>query len=163
MLAGKKVVGSLIYASVDDMLREAGWLPGRDVDATDVFARLGSCGFRVSDAARNFLGRYYGLRLLHEPCIEVRGTVVCTRTSFDPLVVATERDVRFAERCSSVAGVDLCPVGTDGFHLTIYVSPDGRLWGGKDSYVYAYASDESRLFEKMRTGERPSKIGEWRL
>jgi hypothetical protein len=145
------------------MLRRSGWLPGRDVDTTDVVARLEGCGFRVSSAARHFLGKYYGLRFVHQPCLEIGGSTKCTTTSFDPLVVATERDVWFAERCVPVTGVDLCPVGTDGFHLTIYMSPDGGLWGGKDSYVYAYAEAESGLFEKMLAGERPVKIGVWEV
>jgi hypothetical protein len=61
-------------------------------------------------------------------CIELGGRTTFTWTEFSPSAVCTERSVRVAGRCSEIVGEPLFPVGTDGFHLTIYVSPAGRFF-----------------------------------
>jgi hypothetical protein len=141
----------------------AGWIPDRVADATADIRRLESVGFRSSACAAEFLGSFLGLRLEHLPSIELNGRTVFTWTEFSPSAVCTEGDSWVAGRCSEIVGVPLFPVGTDGFHLTIYVSPAGRFYAGMDSRVYEYSRDADGLFGMMAAGERPRKMGEWSL
>ena len=141
----------------------AGWVPDWVADATADIRRLESVGFRSSVCAAEFLGSFLGLRLEHLPSIEFNGRTVLTWTEFSPSGVCTEGDSWVAGRCSEIVGVPLFPVGTDGFHLTIYVSPAGRFYAGMDSRVYEYSRDADGLFGMMAAGERLRKIGEWSL
>lgn len=141
----------------------AGWSPGRVVDAAADIQRLESVGFRRSASATEFLGSFLGLRVEHPPSIELNGRTVFCWTEFSPSAVWTERDARVAGRCSEVVGEPLFPVGTDGFHLTVYVSPAGRFYAGMDSRVYEYSEDADGMFGMMAAGVRPRKIGEWHL
>lgn len=141
----------------------AGWSPGRAADVTADIRRLESVGFRSSAFAEEFLGSFLGLELEHPPSIELGGKAIFCWTRFSPSAVCTERDARVARRCAEVTGEPLFPVGTDGFHLTIYVSPTGRFYAGMDSRVYEYSTDVDGLLGMMAAGERPRKIGEWVL
>jgi hypothetical protein len=141
----------------------AGWSPDRAVDVAADIRRLESVGFQSSEPAAEFLGSFLGLRLEHLPSIELGGKRIFTWTRFAPSAVCTERDARVAGRCSEVAGESLFPVGTDGFHLTIYVSPAGRFWAGMDSRVYEYSADADGMLAMMAAGARPRQIGEWSL
>src|SRR5688572_1167753 len=115
---------------VVDLLEGAGWKPDRHVHTEDMVESLRTAGYEVSVAAVSFLSRFAFLKLDHELSIwlDVRRSRCWTR--FDPIVVASPRDARIAGRCSAVCGKALCPIGTDGFHLTIYVADDGTFFGG---------------------------------
>lgn len=140
-----------------------GWSPDRVADADADIRRLESVGFRGSACAAEFLSSFLGLRLEHPPSIELKGRTVFCWTEFSPSAVCTERDVWVAGRCSEVTGESLFPVGTDGFHLTIYVSPAGRFYAGVDSWAFECSGNADGLFEMMAAGVRPRKIGEWSL
>jgi len=141
----------------------AGWSPDRAVDAAADIHRLESVGFHASECAAEFLASFLGLRLEHPPSIELGGRTVFTWTRFAPSAVCTERDARVAARCSEITGEPLFPVGTDGFHLTVYVSPAGRFYAGMDSRVYEYSENADGMLAMMAAGRRPRKIGEWSL
>lgn len=141
----------------------AGWSPDRAVDAAPDIHRLESVGFQGSACAAEFLGSFLGLRLEHPPSIELGGKTIFTWTRFDASAVCTEGDARVAGRCSEITGESLFPVGTDGFHLTVYVTPAGRIYAGMDSRVYEYSRDADGMLAMMAAGVRPGKIGEWSL
>jgi hypothetical protein len=140
---------------------EAGWSPSRVVDVISGIRDLESVGFRASDPAVEFLRSFLGLRLEHPPSIEIEGRRIFCWTKFSPSAVCTERDAWVADRCSEIVGESLFPVGTDGFHLTVYVAPSGRCHAGMDSRVYEYSGDADGLLRMMAAGARPRKIGEW--
>lgn len=142
---------------------EAGWSSDRVVDPTAEVCRLESVGFQKSANAVEFLRSFLGLRLEHPPSIELKGRTIFTWTEFSPSAVCTERDARVAGRCSELIGEPLFPVGTDGFHLTIYVSPTGRFYAGVDSWAFEYSENADGLLRMMAAGIRPRKIGEWHL
>jgi hypothetical protein len=146
-----------------DLAVGAGWSPGRVGDATAGIRRLEAVGFQGSACAAEFLGSFLGLRMEHLPSIELNGRTVFTWTRFDPSAVCTEGDAGVAGCCSEVVGVPLFPVGTDGFHLTIYVSPEGWFYAGMDSRVYEYSENVDGLFGMMAAGIRPREVGEWSL
>jgi len=143
------------------LLSSAGWVPGRRVDAGDILDRLRSLGFEVSEAATEFLSRFAFLSLEHEPSILLHGERSYCWTRFDPSAVATTRDARIARRCAEIVGTSLCPVGTDGFHLTLYIAADSTFFAGRDASVFRYASDTVELLTMMRAGQRPVLLGEW--
>lgn len=141
----------------------AGWSPDRVVDATADIRSLESVGFQSSAFAAEFLGSFLGLRLEHPPSIEIEGKTIFTWTRFCPSAVCTERSARVASRCSEITGEPLFPVGTDGFHLTIYVSPAGRFYAGVDSWAFEYSENADGMLGMMAAGVRPRRIGEWSL
>jgi hypothetical protein len=122
---------------------------------------LEDAGFLSSDPAASFLSEFYGLRVEHPPTVELSGHFYSCYTEFDPLRVGSPGSARVAARCSEVAGKRLFPVGVDGFHLTIYITPDGSFNAGMDERVYFYADNHCELFRKMAAGERPVLIGSW--
>lgn len=149
------------FAHVVEILDRAGWGPGRNADIDDLVDLLRSCGFVMSAPALDFLREFGFLRLEHEPSIILHGKKSSCWTTFDPTVVATHRDARIADRCSSVVGKSLCPVGVDGFHFTIYMTNEGSLLAGRDASVYRYAESIQGLLRAMFDGSRPTKIADW--
>ncbi|WP_407652715.1 SUKH-3 domain-containing protein [Amycolatopsis cynarae] len=145
------------------LLERAGWIPGRQIDVSQVVANLQEVGFEVSDAAHAFLEMFWKLRIEHPPSVVLDDAEIFCWTEFDPMLVCTERSARIARRCAGVAGESLCPLGIDGFHLTIYLSPAGRYLAGMDSVVYRYAEGVDEFFAKLADGRRPQPIGEWLL
>ncbi|MFF4396698.1 SUKH-3 domain-containing protein [Streptomyces sp. NPDC001480] len=138
--------------------QELDWPTGGSVSILSECTR-----FDVSAAARRFLEAFCKLRVEHPPSIELKGREIFCWTEFDPARVCTERDARIAGRCARVASESLCPLGIDGFHLTVYVSPSGRFYAGMDSSVFAYADHVDEFFAKLAGGSRPQLIGNWEL
>ncbi|MFG3064826.1 SUKH-3 domain-containing protein [Streptomyces sp. NPDC048231] len=145
------------------LAEEAGWRPERAVDVSGPVGEMELVGFEVSAAARRFLEAFHGLRIEHPPSISLNSREMFCWTEFDPMRVCTERDARIAGRCAGVAGESLCPVGIDGFHLTVYISPIGRFFAGMDSLVFDYADCIDEFFIKLAEGSRPQPIGNWEL
>jgi hypothetical protein len=144
-------------------LAQAGWHPDRRVDVDGMNGSLREAGFPVSRAGVAFLESFGRLKLVHEPSIELTNGRSSCWTEFDPTVVATPRDARVAGRCSAIAGRALCPVGVDGFHLTLYVADDATFSAGVDASVFHCADSAGELFRAMLDGQRPRRIGDWQL
>ncbi|WP_433370414.1 SUKH-3 domain-containing protein [Actinoplanes sp. CA-142083] len=128
------------------------------MDVNDLVDSLRSLGFEVSAAAVDFLERFAFLRLTHEPSLLLHGEREFSWTLFDPTAVATSRDARTARQCSALAGKSLCPVGTDGFHFTIYIAGDGTFFAGRDASLFRYADSVDDLFRALRVGSRPTRL-----
>ncbi|MGW7824413.1 SUKH-3 domain-containing protein [Streptomyces puniciscabiei] len=145
------------------LLENAGWSMERSVDVSEVVRNLRVVGFDVSEAALHFLERFFLLRISHPPSIDIGGQEIFCWTEFDPGRVCTERDAMVANRCSELIGASLCPVGTDGFHRTIYISNDGRFFAGIDASLYRYSEDVDELFSSMADGVRPQHLADWNI
>ncbi|WP_158712346.1 SUKH-3 domain-containing protein [Streptomyces sp. NRRL F-5135] len=141
----------------------SGWRPGRVVDVSGLVHEMNLVGFDVSAAARRFLETFWKVRIEHPPSIELNGREMFSWTEFDPARVCTERDARIAGRCAGVAGEPLCPLGIDGFHLTVYMSPSGKFFAGMDSSLFSYADRIDEFFAKLADGSRPQLVGNWEL
>ena len=106
------------------LLRSAGWQPGRAIDVAGERDALQREGYETTPAAEALLMEYSGLT--------VRGS-----HHDDPLVIdatAAARDVfpGWANRYSAAIGSTLVPVGQQS-HMTLYVDEAGWLWGGFDT------------------------------
>lgn len=145
------------------LVEAAGWKVGRSVGVSGLLDDMSQVGFDVSAAARQFLEAFQGLRIEHPPSITLNGRERFCWTGFDPAQVCTERDADVAARCGAVVGESLCPLGIDGFHLTVYISSAGRFFAGMDSSVFDYADSADELFAKLATGTRPQHAGDWEL
>ncbi|OKI00522.1 hypothetical protein AMK13_33100 [Streptomyces sp. CB02056] len=132
-------------------------------DVSGLVREMKLVGFDVSPAAHRFLEAFWQLRIEHLPSIDLNSKEIFCWTEFDPTRVCTARDARIAGRCSGVVGESLCPLGIDGFHLTVYVSPSGKFFAGMDSSVFAYADCVDDFFAKLADGSRPQLIGNWEL
>ena len=124
---------------------------------------MDSVGFDVSPAAQRFLTAFSGLRTEHPPSIVLNGKKVHSWTEFDPMRVCTERDSRIASRCAKVVDEPLCPVGTDSFHLTVYISPSMRFFAGMDASVYKRGESVDEFFAGLAEGEKPQLVGSWEI
>lgn len=149
--------------SVIDMLKRTGWQPARHVAVDGLVDSMRSAGFDVPMAAISFLSEFAFLTLEHEPSIFLHGEKSSCWTRFDPAAVSTSRDARISKRCSVIAGKSLCPVGTDGFHLTVYIAGDGAFFAGRDASVFQYAGSIEALMTAMHEGVRPTEIGQWSI
>ena len=145
------------------LLEGAGWTPCRRVDVAELVGDMRAVGFDVSDAAVDFLEEFSQLRISHAPSIMMGEREIFCWTEFDPARVCTERDARIANRCSELVGESLCPVGTDGFHFTVYISAGRKFYAGMDASVYSYSGDAGELFSLMAVGVRPQHLADWRV
>jgi hypothetical protein len=145
------------------LVEAAGWSLGRVADVSEVVREMELVGFAVSPAARSFLETFWKLRIEHPPSIEMNGTEIFCWTEFDPLRVCTERDADVGRRCAAVVGESLCPLGIDGFHLTVYMAPSGKFFAGMDSSVFVYADGVDEFFAQLADGSRPRLVGNWEL
>ena len=103
------------------LLHQAGWTPGRNVDISRDLAALSVEGFPITSAAEDFLREFSGLQ-------------VAWGTKDNPLIVdgamvARDADIGWCEAYSLAIGLQLVPVG-EYAHMTLYVDPQGGLWGG---------------------------------
>lgn len=108
------------------LLRAAGWFEGRDVDVEDELAFIRGEGFTASAASESFLREHSGLIISDD-----------TTTNSDPVVLngalaAYDTGCGWSERYSEAIGMVLSPVGVYS-HMTVYVDPNGSLWGGYDA------------------------------
>ncbi|MET7319988.1 SUKH-3 domain-containing protein [Streptomyces sp. NPDC005549] len=109
----------------EDVLRRAGWRPGRTVPTETWEALLRERGpYEAHDAARRFLAEFGGLTTYGWPADSV---TTSSAIRFDPLRAAWQ-DERFA-RAGLQMGVSLCPVGTanEGASL-LGLGEDGALY-----------------------------------
>ncbi|MFF0668165.1 SUKH-3 domain-containing protein [Streptomyces tendae] len=109
----------------EEVLRRAGWQPGRTVPTETWEAILRERGpHEAHDAARGFLAEFGGLTTYGWPADSV---TTCSAIGFDPLQAAWQ-DERFA-RAGLRTGVRLCPVGTadEGASL-LGLGEDGALY-----------------------------------
>jgi hypothetical protein len=129
------------------LLHEAGWFPGRSVDVAGDLAALTAEGFPITPATHEFLSEFSGLQIIWE-------------TKDNPLtvngaIVAGDADIGWCEAYSTAIGSQLVPVG-EYAHMTLYVDPDGGLWGGVGNEYGQIGSSLvdviERIFLKPRQG-----------
>ncbi|WP_433252819.1 SUKH-3 domain-containing protein [Actinomadura nitritigenes] len=104
----------------------------------------------VFPAAHRFMEMFCSLRNEHSPSIMLNGTEMFCWTAFNPMRVYVERDAEVAAHCAEVAGETLCPLGTDGFHLTIYMSLSGRIFAGENASVFRCSETVDKFFAKAK-------------
>ncbi|THC56860.1 SUKH-3 domain-containing protein [Streptomyces cellulosae] len=133
-----------------DVLRRAGWKPGRAVPTGTWGSVLGERGaFVLHGAAEAFLAEFGGLVTYGWPTDSI---TTASAVRFDPLGAAWQRE-RFAEACRE-AGTSLCPVGTaDQGASLLGISEDGVIHLVRESAEPIGTSIDQaldRLVEKQR-------------
>ncbi|WP_399888138.1 SUKH-3 domain-containing protein [Streptomyces sp. BBFR51] len=143
----------------EDVLRRAGWQPGRAVPTETWEAVVRERGpYETHDAARRFLAEFGGLTTYGWPADSINtSSAIC----FDPMRAAWQ-DERFA-RAGREAGAALYPVGTadEGTGL-LGIGEDGALYlirdgaerlGGLDRLVQAQGTRSALWSPAEPTGE----------
>lgn len=154
---------AFVYDAGRALIEASGWTLDAEIDISSLIDDLQKVGFDVPPTARQFLSRFWRLRLQHPPSVTIDQRIISCWTEFDPLKVCTGRDAEIARRCSELVDRELTPVGTDGFHMTIYITRLGEFYSGVDSFVFEYAENANDLFSRMASGVRPVLIAEWKL
>ncbi|MBB1153083.1 SUKH-3 domain-containing protein [Amycolatopsis dendrobii] len=111
-----------------ELLRRAGWTPGRAVDISDDVRALERAGIGIFPGAIEFLREYSGIKVRWNRSSgfpdDLEVSAARSRESLDPRWVAI-----YAER----AGTALVPVGeANRGYLVVLVGEDGRWFGGFD-------------------------------
>lgn len=106
-----------------DLLRAAGWFPGRTADVIDQIGSLEREDFTVTPSARRVLNEYAGLSIVGPG-------------NPNPLVMggpdlAVDTDSGWCDLYSEATGKTLTPVGEYSY-MVLYVDEDGEFWGGFD-------------------------------
>lgn len=105
------------------VLMNAGWIPGRQVDISELRRRLEEFGFIVNEAAEHFLSEFGGL------VFNISGSGVSRareRFVLDPLLAIGEDD-RFAE-WSETVGETLTPIGELDSRYFLGMSESGEIY-----------------------------------
>ena len=119
-------------AVVEQILRDAGWLPGRlDNRVNDWAAQLGEVGWEMFPAARAALTEYGGLKVYVDGAGVHRG-----RTSFeiDPALTLGDEDV--LQDFATTLGVRWYPVGDIRGGGTLMVDEAGTAYIYRDHEVF---------------------------
>lgn len=152
-----------IHDSARELLRTAGWFPGRVVDIASCSEAWNGRGIAVNHVAVNFCREFSGLKLEHPPRINIRGREHTDFTALDPVAAVDGISDRVLEEYSRIAGEPLCPVGTNRSHMTVLIGPSGRVLGGVDNYLFEIGAGPVDAINKICAGAVPEKIGEWML
>ncbi|MGW7068537.1 SUKH-3 domain-containing protein [Streptomyces sp. NPDC054855] len=83
-----------------DMLREAGWFPGRRVDIASKVSELESVGISVNAPAAKFMAEYADLHLVHAPSAVINGRQVTSFTDIKHSDFAYEAMMPFVMYCA---------------------------------------------------------------
>lgn len=98
-------------AEVDDLLRVAGWFPGRAVDTTPCSAAWAELGLIGGPTA--LVREFDGLTVTHPPFVDVGEVRHFDHTGFGAVGAVAGLSSRMYREYSTLAGVDLYPVGED--------------------------------------------------
>ncbi len=107
-----------------ELLRKAGWFPGRTVDISLDLAALATAGFEVTEAAETFLRENSGLRIAWESKLNP--------LKIDGAAVARSTDPEWCQAYSAAIGSPLVPVGEYSL-MVLYIDSSGDLWGAADN------------------------------
>jgi SUKH-3 immunity protein len=139
---------------VENTLRASGWQPGRAVDTGEWRRALDGSGFRMHDAAEQFLSEFGGLT------VDISGPgVSCARTPFelDPTLAIGEDD-RFSEWGEDI-GENLFPLGElDRGRFFLGISESGEIYLVSDWLASFGVGNEA--LERLILGIAPDVIEE---
>ncbi|MBL7520203.1 SUKH-3 domain-containing protein [Frankia sp. CNm7] len=106
-----------------ELLRRAGWVPGRRVDVEEMLGALAAAGFVVVPAAREFLAEYSGLVITSEDGRSV--------TRIDGHEAARNAVPGWCAAYGHGIGRAVTPIG-EYSHMTLVIDEAGEFWGGFD-------------------------------
>lgn len=115
-----------------ELLRKAGWVPGRRVEVTDALTELGEAGHHVVAPAREILAEYSGLVVMS---VDGRRSI-----NIDGRVAARSADLGWCEAYAEGIGRAVTPVG-EYSHMTLVIDEAGAFWGGFDA-DYGFMGDD---------------------
>lgn len=144
-------------------LRAAGWYPGRIIDIKRYRARWESRSIPTSESAQRFCAEFGELEILHAPRITIKNKEYSDSTKFDAAYAVDGTADRAIAEFSRIAGEELCPVGINRSHMTLFVTPSGRMLAGVDNYVFELGDHFYTALNNICSGATPQVIGEWHL
>ncbi|MYV37511.1 hypothetical protein GT030_01155 [Streptomyces sp. SID1328] len=140
--------------TAEQLLRDAGWHPGRRVEVASWRARLEAGGFHVTECAEKFLSEFGGLVFRNSgPGL----TCAVEPFELDPTLADGEDD-RFGEWGEEL-NKSLCPVG-EGGHGEYFLAIDegGEMYLVADWVATFGASDQA--LEALLLGIAPTVVAE---
>jgi hypothetical protein len=121
---------------VDELLRKAGWSPGRSRDFSLVHGILESRGYKVSGQVELFLREFTGI------VIQFIRNGRPDSIWFDAERASHSADPEWVEEYERRVGASLVPVGYSNHeHMLLLQSVDGAFYGAFDDYLYLVGSD----------------------
>lgn len=140
---------------VVELLRIAGWFPGRRVDVSEMRSVLQREGFNVSPAAEAVLSEFGGLTVKHP---HSRGPNSDLRDYFHFQVseVMSGSPTGWVFDYSEMVGESLCPIG-QAFrgYMIMCVGSSGHVYGGYDNTLVLIGNTAEEAIGNMCTGVRP--------
>ncbi|MEV6895414.1 SUKH-3 domain-containing protein [Kribbella sp. NPDC051137] len=126
-----------------DLLRRAGWRPGRHVDVDSMIGELESAGHVLVPPARNFLSEFSGLTIHSE---DGRKSV-----RIDGHDAARRADVGWCLAYAEGIGRSVTPAG-EYSHMTLMIDEAGVFWGGYDDLYGLMGDDIIDLVDELLIG-----------
>jgi hypothetical protein len=155
------VAAAGLDALAEERLRRAGWYPGRAVDITRYCTCWHSRGIRVNEPAESFCTEFGDLEIHHPPGIVIRGHEYTDFTRFDVKGAVEGISDEVIAAYSRIASEDLCPVGNNRSHMTVFVAPSGHLLAGVDNYLYILGRSSIEALNHICSGAVLEPLGEW--
>ncbi len=135
-----------------NLLLNAGWLPGRQVDMAEEIAALEAEEFTVTDAAATFLREFSGLSIVGPG-------------NRNPLVIggpdlALDADSGWSDLYSDAIGTTLTPVG-EYSNLVLFITADGTFWGGFENEYGCAGSSLDDVIRGLFIDSPGWKLDQW--
>jgi hypothetical protein len=132
-----------------ECLREAGWTPGRSLDAQRIEETYRRAGFDPSRAAIEFMRRFGDLSLTY---IEPRGRQDGCEFMLKDAVAGKPHWLWDHER---VIGARLTPIGWAHWrHYKIMMTEDGRIFGAYDDFIVLVGNDGHDAINALCEGRK---------
>lgn len=132
-----------------DVLRQAGWLPGRSQDIAEVRSLLKSRGYRIGEAVERFLREFTGI------------TINFVRNGrpdsiwFDAQRASALADPEWVAHYEDRTKTSLVPIGFSNHeHLMLMKSDEGGFYGAFDDYLCALGSGVDEMIENLLNQDR---------
>ncbi|HEX5120841.1 MAG TPA: SUKH-3 domain-containing protein [Pseudonocardiaceae bacterium] len=152
-----------LWSDTRDMLREAGWYPGRGVDIASFVATWDVSAIPHPAAVTDFVREFAGLTVHHPPTIVINGVTHTDWTELDPVKATLGVSDRMLFEYGRIAGSQLCPCGTNRSHMTLLMAGTGQVFGGVDNYLVRFGSTVPDALNLICSVRAPKKVGEWHV
>jgi hypothetical protein len=130
--------------TTEQLLRAAGWWPGRSQEVSDISALLDQKGYIVNKKIESFLREFTGISI--DFIRHGRSDSVW----FDAVRASAMADQEWVAHYGERVKASLTPIGYSNHeHLLLMESEEGGFYGAFDDFLYAVGSDAGEMIENL--------------
>jgi hypothetical protein len=143
-----------IPTQLADVLRGAGWFPGRAVETVEFQRCLEGAGYAIPEKVHDFLREFGGLRVMYEGQARQEDTILLDAGT-EAGLIPVERVADYENRVRA----SLCPVGVYVCESsTLLMSADGEVYSAFDEFLSLVGRTGIDALSNIVSGVRPTAV-----